>query len=413
MERKFLIIMVLLPLLPVLAGCGKEENPQGAAGPGEWEGKEPAPHVEKLYVELNGQGYCALPGGGGYRIFSGSLDDTTYSRISSFPTGQEGAAGSGMYGSDTIRLQEEGLRSLRIVGWEPENAASVKVDSVSFHHDIYSFNYAQDSIVILGGGYALPCNHYICNVGEGLQGWQGVSVSEAEDAKFYNYTAPEYDYATIGEDGEFRILPWVYFGKYRRFRIVVSLEQEGECRFEIPFYELPNTVEAVTDGGEGIIAISPGDSLRLEYVANAPEEFAVFEWGMGVATERFAPLNAEAVEESYFNTTANPSLTEEGMRYTASKVHLSREGVLTVDADWEPEHAESSGGGIYNEVPVCVVAMPAGNPLVEAMARSFIFPQGERRNFLPTPFFCNVVVRISAANGRNLQFAGKEPVCSK
>lgn len=373
------------------AACSMGEGPQGAGtsgGPGKGSQEEQAVPVEKLYIELNGQTYCAFAGGGGVLLAPQGQDK---------PQGQGATAPAGT--QDTIRLQEEGLRRLKVTGHEPADAPSPVIDSIEFHHDIYTYSPNTDSISILGGNYALPDNWYLSPVGEGLLALKGRSITEAGEARFYNYSNRSYDYATIEVDGKPVSIPWLELGRPRRFRIVFTLGQEGENRFVLPFYELPNKVDILAGEGQEVpqrklLKVSPGDTLQLQYMARAPEEFNVFEWCLGTATQRYSHLNAVAVEGDFLSETADPLLTEEGMRYTLSKVHLSREGLLVVDAGWVPEKARSSGGGTFNEVPVCVIGMPAGNPQVEAMARSFTFPAGESRSFLPTPFYCNATVQI-------------------
>ncbi len=378
-------------VLLLAAACSKGEGPQGAGtsgGPGKGAQEEQAVPVEKLYIELNGQTYCAFAGGGGVLLEPQGQDE---------PQGQGATAPAGT--QDTIRLQEEGLRRLKVTGHEPADAPSPVIDSIEFHHDIYTYSPNTDSISILGGNYALPDNWYLSPVGEGLLALKGRSITEAGEARFYNYSNRSYDYATIEVDGKPVSIPWLELGRPRRFRIVFTLGQEGENRFVLPFYELPNKVDILAGEGQEVpqrklLKVSPGDTLQLQYMARAPEEFNVFEWCLGTATQRYSHLNAVAVEGDFLSETADPLLTEEGMRYTLSKVHLSREGLLVVDAGWVPEKARSSGGGTFNEVPVCVIGMPAGNPQVEAMARSFTFPAGESRSFLPTPFYCNATVQI-------------------
>ena len=378
-------------VLLLAAACSKGEGPQGEdtpGGPGKGAQEEQAVPVEKLYIELNGQTYCAFAGGGGVLLEPQGQDE---------PQGQGATAPAGT--QDPIRLQEEGLRRLKVTGHEPADAPSPVIDSIEFHHDIYTYSPNTDSISILGGNYALPDNWYLLPVGEGLLALKGRSITEAGEARFYNYSNRSYDYATIEVDGKPVSIPWLELGRPRRFRIEFTLGQEGENRFELPFYELPNKVDILAGEGQEVpqrklLKVSPGDTLQLQYMARAPEEFNVFEWCLGTATPRYSPLNAVAVEGDFLRETADPLLTEEGMRYTLSKVHLSREGLLVVDAGWVPEKARSSGGGTFNEVPVCVIGMPAGNPQVEAMARSFTFPAGESRSFLPTPFYCNATVQI-------------------
>lgn len=409
-------------VLLLVAACSKGEGPQGEdtpGGPGQGPQEEQAVPVEKLYIELNGQTYCAFAGGGGV-LLELQGQDGPHEQDATAPTGTQ----------DTIRLQEEGLRRLRITGHEPSGALLPFIDSIEFHHDIYTWSPASGSITILGGSYALPDNWYLSPVGVGILAMKGRRISGAGEARFYNYPNRSYDNAMIEVDGKPVSIPWLELGRPRRFRIVFILEQDGENRFEIPFYELPNSVDVLIGGTQGsawvksgmcartapahrkapvagyvsagsaaqeniVLMVSPGDTLQLQHVAQAPEEFTVFEWCLGTATQRYSPLNAVAVEGDFLREAADVLLTEEGMRYTLSKVRLSREGLLVVDAGWDPEKARSSGGGTFNEVPVCVIGMPAGNPQVEAMARSFIFPAGECRSFLPTPFYCNATVLIA------------------
>lgn len=421
-------------VLLLAAACSKGEGPQGAGtsgGPGQGPQEEQAVPVEKLYIELNGQTYCAFAGGGGV-LLEQQEQKVPDTQAASGVEGHMAISPAAAYRSpqDTIRLQEEGLRRLRITEHEPVDAPSPVIDSIEFHHDIYTCSPTSRSITILGGSYALPDNWYLSPVGEGLLAMKGRRISGAGEARFYNYPNRSYDNAMIEVDGNPVSILWLELGRPRRFRIVFILEQEGENRFEIPFYELPNSVDVLIGETQGsaciksgmcavpalarrkapvagyvsagsaaqeniVLMVSPGDTLQLQYMAQAPEEFNVFEWCLGTATPRYSPLNAVAVEGDFLREAADPLLTEEGMRYTLSKVHLSREGLLVVDAGWDPEKARSSGGGTFNEVPVCVIGMPAGNHMVEAMARSFTFPAGESRSFLPTPFYCNATVLIA------------------
>lgn len=391
MSGTVVVRSMAVAVLLLAAACSKGEGPQGEytpGGPGQGPQEEQAVLVEKLYIELNGQTYCAFAGGGGV-LLEPQGQDKPQERYAYAPAGTQ----------DTISLQEEGLRRLEITGHEPADASPPIIDSIEFHHDIYTFTFNMDSIAILGGSYALPDNWYLSPVGEGLLALKGRSITEAGEARFYNYPNRSYDYATVVVEGKPVSIPWLELGRPRRFRVVFTLGQEWENRFELPFYELPNKVDILAGEGQEVpqtklLKVSPGDTLQLQYMAQAPEEFNVFEWCLGTATQRYSPLNAVAVEGDFLREAADPLLTEEGMHYTLSKVHLSREGLLVVDAGWDPEKARSSGGGIFNEVPVCVIGMPAGNPQVEAMARSFTFPAEESRSFLPTPFYCNATVQI-------------------
>ena len=109
--------------------------------------------------------------------------------------------------SDTVKLYEEGLRTLEIVGYEPDSAAPPVIEAVNFYRDVYSFNYTGDSIYILGGSFAQPKNHYVSPVGEGFAGFVGKKIApvghererervpeeELPAVSFYNYVNRTYE----------------------------------------------------------------------------------------------------------------------------------------------------------------------------------------------------------------------------
>ena len=131
----------------------------------------------------------------------------------------------------------------------------------------------------------------------------------------------------------------------------------------------------------------------------APEEFGILQWAKGHAGKSYTPLNENTVRMHYEEGMANPNLTEEGKRYTNSKIYLTLGGILSVAADWDPSKAIAKGGAICNTVPICVIAMPEGDPQVERLTRSFAFPGGSVASLAPTPFFCNSVVQIVPVKG--------------
>lgn len=281
------------------------------------------------------------------------------------------------------------------------------IDSINFYRDIYTFTHDGDSISVLGGSYATPRNHYVAPVGVGFDALKGVPVSEACQINFYNYVNREYDQTSREVDGRVESVRWRDLGKLRRYRIEVvlkypataanQLNSQAPCRPDCPapgrfvlhFYELENRVSL-----PDTIRISPGESIRLEPVLEAPEEFNILQWAKGRASKSNGMLNRYTVEQQFIRDIENPNLTEEGERYTSSKLHISEEGVLSVDSDWSPGLALSSGGAIYNSVPICVICMPQGDPQVELMKRSFTFPDGNIIEQYPTPFYCNSVVQI-------------------
>ena len=293
--------------------------------------------------------------------------------------------------SDTLLLQEEGLRKFEIIGYEPEGAVPPVIDAINFYRDVYSFNYTGDSIYILGGSNAAPLNHYLSFTGNSFNEIVGKKVTEVAPVHFHNYVNRSYDKTSVEIDGKQTAIWWRDLGKLRRYRIEIILRQQGENKFTIPFYEKENKVN-IPD----TIDISPGDTLQLGYQADAPAEFNIFEWARGNAYDALNPLNAKSVEKAFNAELENPLLTEEGKRYTFSKVHLSPAGLLTVDADWDPAGATAAGGAIYNSIPICIIFMPQGNPIVQQMKRTFRFPDGKEIVQYPTPFYSNAVVRINA-----------------
>ena len=292
--------------------------------------------------------------------------------------------------NDTICLQEEGVRSLRILGYEPADAYPVPtVTDVNFYQDIYAFNYTKDSIVTLGGEYAKPVNHYLNFIKGDFQQLKDLPLAESDTVKFYNRVNRANDRSVIEIDGVMQEIIWESLGKPRRYRIELNILQQNKEKnlrnvFSLPFYERTNKVEILgfPDESSHCIELSPGDSLQLKFCAAAPEEFTRYEWTKGAANERFYILNGNQVGQQYMADLQNPLLTEEGKRYTDSMVTLGQDGMLRIDKAWDASQAVSNGGHIYNEVPVCIIIMPHQNPGEEAAINT------------PTPFFCNGTVKI-------------------
>lgn len=299
--------------------------------------------------------------------------------------------------SDTLKLHEEGLRTLEIVGYEPADAATPTIEAVNFYRDVYSFNYSGDSVYILGGSSALPRNHYISPVGDGFEVFVGKKIPPA--VRFYNYVNRSYDETTIDRGSGLETVRWSSIGKDRLYRIEVTVQgvnRRGEPErkvFSLPFYELENSVQ-IMNLQDGVIEISPGDTIFLQKLVNAPEEFTQYEWVKGNATMRFNPLNGDAVERAYKDMMENPLLTEKGMQYTYSMIHLGRDGELAVESRWNPEDARANGGAVYTTIPVCVIMMPHGSRQSESFRREFLFPDNAVYEVFPTPFFCNTQVKI-------------------
>lgn len=311
--------------------------------------------------------------------------------------------------SDTSKLCEEGLRVLEILGYEPADAAPPIIEAVNFYRDVYSFNYSGDSIYILGGSAAQPRNHYVSPVGDSFEVFVGkkvppvqqdtVSVGQLPAARFYNYVDRSCDETTIDRGSGPETVKWSSIGKNRLYRIEVVVRaqnQNGEMErkaFSLPFYELENSVQ-IMNLQDGVIEIRPGDTISLQKLVNAPEEFTQYEWVKGNATMRFNPLNGDAVEQAYKDMMANPLLTEKGMQYTYSMIHLGREGELNVESRWNPEDARANGGAVYTTIPVCVIMMPHGSRQSESFRREFLFPDNAVYEVFPSPFFCNTQVKI-------------------
>lgn len=319
--------------------------------------------------------------------------------------------------SDTVKLREEGLRTLEIVGYEPADAAPPIIETVNFYRDVYSFNYTVDSIYILGGSFALPRNHYVSPLGEGFAGFLGKKIppvrhkgeqerereEEPEEelpvVSFYNYVNRTYDETVIDRGNGPETVKWSSVGKDRLYRIEVAVTVpgmnggQGGKSFSLLFYELENSVQ-IRNLKDGVMEISPGDTVCLEKVVAAPPEFTHCEWVKGIATNRFNPLNAKAVQQAYQEMMEDPLLTEKGMLYTWSMVHLDRDGMLTVDSRWNPQDARAYGGAVYATVPICVIMMPHGCPQSVAFKRDFLFPDSSSYEVFPSPFFCNALVRI-------------------
>jgi hypothetical protein len=100
------------------------------------------------------------------------------------------------------------------------------------------------------------------------------------------------------------------------------------------------------------------------------------------------------VEYAYKEKVSNPLQTELGMMFTDSMVKLGRNGMLTVDIQWNPADAASNGGAIYATIPVCVIMMPQGGSQSDSLCRDFLFPDNTLHKEYPTPFFCNAQVKI-------------------
>ena len=360
MERGVFICALLLIAAIMVSGCEKESKDNGSPGGTGPEEKDTAVTipVERLIFRMNGE------------ICSGGE-------------------------SDSLKLYEEGLRTFEIAGYEPGNADVPVVDSVNFYRDVYAFSYTGDSVYVLGGSYAAPKNHYVSAVGEGFRGWKGRALGGLSPVQFYNYVNRSYDYASVEtQDGVHRVR-WRDIGKLRRYRIEILLRQEIPNRFTFHFYELENRI-ALPD----TIKVAPGETVQLQPDLKAPEEFGILQWAKGHAGKSYTPLNENTVRMHYEGDMGNPNLTEDGKRYTDSKICLTSGGILSVARDWDPAKAASRGGAIYNTVPICVIAMPEGDPQVEGLTRSFAFPGGNVASLAPTPFFCNSVVQIVPAKGR-------------
>lgn len=376
MEKLFKDMKLFCFLLcGIVAGCSGQKPLDIPVPPQEEERVEFIP-VEKLVFRLNGELYeCG-----------------------------------GINTSDTAIVYEEGLRTLEIAGYLPAEAKAPVIEEVNFYRDVYSFNYAGDSIYVLGGSFAQPKNHYVSFVGDGFEKLVGKMVPPAEGGddlgeglpavKFYNYVNRSYDETTIDKGNGPVAVKWSDLGRQRLYRIEVTVsamtpQEEKDTRvFALPFYELENSVE-IADLLDGAISISPGDTICLKKLVNAPAEFTQCEWVKGNATARFNPLNGEAVETAYMHNLSNPLLSEDGMRFTDSMVHLSGDGILWVDSRWNPKNAASNGGAVYTTIPICVIMMPHGSSQSSEFSREFIFPDSTRHYIVPTPFFCNAKVKIS------------------
>ena len=316
----------------------------------------------------------------------------------------------GVNSLDTAKIYEEGLRTLEIAGYLPLDATAPVIEEVNFYRDVYSFNYAGDSIYVLGGSFAQPKNHYVSFVGDGFEKLVGKMVPPVEGGddlgeglpavKFYNYVNRSYDETILDKGNGPESVKWSDLGRHRLYRIEVTfsvMTPHGDKEtgvFTFPFYELENSVE-IADLQDGAISISPGDTISLNKLVNAPEEFTQCEWVKGSATARFNPLNGDAVEEIYKKNLGNPLQTEAGMRFTDSMVHLTREGMLWVDSHWNPNDAASNGGAIYASIPICVIMIPHGSSQSSEFSRDFLFPDSTRHHVVPTPYFCNAQVKIS------------------
>ena len=310
---------------------------------------------------------------------------------------------------DTARLHEEGLRTLEIAGYTPEDAAPPTIEAINFYRDVYSFNYAGDSICILGGSSAQPKNHYVSPVGEGFGPLVGKMVppvgrdsslgGQLPPVRFYNYVDRIHDETVVDRGNGPETVKWSSIGKYRLYRVEVAVAMQnaggtaGKKVFSLPYYELENSVQ-VENLRNGVIEISPGDTVYLQKLVNAPPEFTQYEWVKGNATTRFSPLNGDAVEGAYNEKVSNPLQTERGMRFTDSMVRLGRNGMLTVDSRWNPVDAASNGGAIYATIPICVIMMPQGGSQSDSLVRDFLFPDNILHKEYPTPFFCNAQVKI-------------------
>ena len=318
-------------------------------------------------------------------------------------------ASGGANPPDTIKLYEEGLRTLEIVGCEPADAMPPTIEAVNFYRDVYSFNYTGDSIYILGGSYVQPKNHYVSPVGDGFGALVGKKITpvghevgsggQLPAVRFYNYVNRSYDETVIDRGNGPETVKWSSIGRNRLYRIEVTVSActaAGKAEkqvFSLPFYELENSVQ-ILNLQDGVIEVSPGDTVHLQKKADAPPEFTQCEWVKGSATTRFNPLNGEAVEQAYKDVMENPLLTEKGMQYTYSMVHLGRDGVLTVDSRWNPQDARANGGAVYATVPICVIMMPQGGVQSDSLGREFFFPDSMLHKEFPSPFFCNAQVRI-------------------
>lgn len=304
---------------------------------------------------------------------------------------------------DTLILQEEGARSLKFLGYEPSNASveGIQIDSINFYRDIYTFNYAGDSVIIREDKATIaPDNHYICFVEGSFENLcKGVSQMQGEQIKFYNYVNRNEDFTTVLAGNEEKRVQWEEdLGKFRQYRLEFIVKGEREQKFYLPFYEGINGVEAVmefvSEEGNPCVKIAPGDTLQLEFKKKAPQEFTQFEWCKGEATERFNQLNAKSVGEAWERKIENPLLTEEGMRYLNSKLHLTPQGKLFLDADFTVQGAQSAGGAFFTTIPISLILMPAGSPQSNTMGRSFTFPSGVMLSLFPTPIYCNCTVEI-------------------
>lgn len=310
---------------------------------------------------------------------------------------------------DTARLYEEGLRTLEIAGYTPEDADSPTIEAINFYRDVYSFNYTGDSICILGGSFAQPKNHYVSPVGNGFEVLVGKVIppvngdqpfgGQLPPVRFYNYVNRSYDETIVDLGDGPETVKWSKMGKNRLYRIEVTVLMQnsgGEPQrkvFSLPYYELENSVQ-VENLRNGVIEISPGDTVYLQKLVNAPQEFTQYEWVKGNATTRFSPLNGDAVERVYNEKIANPLQTEPGMLFTDSMVGLDRKGLLTVDSRWNPVDAASNGGAIYTAIPISIIMMPQGGSQSDSLGRDFLFPDNILQKEHPTPFFCNAQVKI-------------------
>ena len=273
-------------------------------------------------------------------------------------------------------LQSEAIKEIKVVGYEPANATCPYIEEV--YNLWVEYEYLQDvdgwRYQLEGINYAKRENTVYCMEGSSFDDMAG-KIGEGKSVKFV--TLPLYDehdfkkyrgYEPCGLGFKMQILPDVLRVQGRKnakeagleYNMTVSLSDQQtevlyrpynagnletgwqikEGRLKWIYFEKPNKVEVVTnneyqENGKNYrnIVIRPGETIQLQFNAQAPQEFiqtAEWGWGGGECAE-----DGERILEERLTEYAHYNHLE---AYAHQFITLTRDGKLTcnegIDLDY-------------------------------------------------------------------------------
>lgn len=315
-------------------------------------------------------------------------------------------------------LQSEAIKEIKVVGYEPANATCPYIEEV--YNLWVEYEYLQDvdgwRYQLEGINYAKRENTVYCMDGSSFDDMAG-KIGEGKSVKFV--TLPLYDehdfkkyrgYEPCGLGFKMQILPDVLRVQGRKnakeagleYNMTVSLSDQQtevlyrpynagnletgwqikEGRLKWIYFEKPNKVEVVTnneyqENGKNYrnIVIRPGETIQLQFNAQAPQEFiqtAEWGWGGGECAE-----DGERILEERLTEYAHYNHLE---AYAHQFITLTRDGKLTCNEGIDLDYCR--GGNVNyplkNEktlIEVAVYLMPSCKK--EQYERTFVVGEWE------------------------------------